>query len=201
MYTESSLRKNLFLIADCIAVLVNFTLLSIWQSYPFLKSWRFLLSMTLLTVIMTVVSNDYSLAHRRNLQQEIHYSFKFTLKLLNAFILTLFFSQYIGKVYVTQLGFDFILLQFVLQFILVYVFRYIAVSIANRIDHKMKNVILVTNFSSPVELEKILNKHRYKVVAYLTNKSNVDTTLPTLKNFNDVEDLCRKILFTKYLSI
>lgn len=194
MYTESSLQKKLFLVADAIAAVASFVLLSFWFSHTFLQDHLFLFCITILTIGMAVMSDDYSLVHRRNVKQELFHSFSFTIKLLIAFILTLFFSQYVGKVHLHKIGIEFLAIQFIIQFGLVFSFRGIASHLSDFLDTKVKKVILVTNFSSKSNFLETLQANSYDVVAYM---SNVDCPkekkqLPVLRDFDEVREFLQQ---------
>lgn len=186
MYTESSLRKNLFLLADGFAALLSFYLLSFWFSHSFLQNTLFLICITALTIFMAVMADDHSLVHKRNLRQELFHSLFFTSKLLVAFILVLFFSQYFGKNHLNKIGIDFLVAQFMVQFALVFLLRNIAIYASNRLDRKKKKVIFVTNFSSNLDLEKVLRDNRYEISAVMSSKPIAHLQVPCLKNFEDM---------------
>lgn len=189
MYAELSLRKIFYLLADSLAVALSFYLLSLRFSYGFFNSWKFLLLQLLLTLMFTILSNDYSLAHRRRLKQEIVYTFTFAVKLSTVFIIIIFLSQYIGKTYVTQLSVSYLLIQFVVQFILIFSLRYLSRRASDNLTTKKKKILFVTNFTTDFQMLKLLEKNHYQVVAYLSQSVSELVKEPILRNFEEVQHL------------
>lgn len=189
MYTESSPRKIFYLLADSLAVAISFYLLSLRFSYGFFNSWKFLLLQLILTLTFTILSNDYSLAHRRRLKQELIYTLTFSIKLSTVFVVIIFLSQYIGKTYVTQLSLSYLLIQFVIQFVLIFSLRYLSRKASDNLTTKKKKILFVTNFTTDFQMLKLLEKNHYEVVAYLSQHASNVVKEPILRNFEEVQHL------------
>lgn len=146
MYSEDSIRKVYYFLADIVALVMSYVILDIGYSYSFFESKFFTIIFGLLIVIASVMDDEYSGIPKRGYLQEAKRSVVYGTKvtILFAFILLLGKFRFIKDI--AEISYGFIVLLFVLVSALVFVSRSIfKVFLRNR-KEVAKRVLFVTDF-------------------------------------------------------
>lgn len=174
MYSEDSIRKVYYFLADIIALLMSYVILDIGYSYSFFESKFFAIIFGLLIVIASVMDDEYSVIPKRGYLEEAKCSVAYGTKvtILFAFVLLLGKFRFIKDI--AEISYSFIVLLFILVSALVFVSRSVfKVFLRNR-KEVAKRVLFVTDFKESETIEKELKASHYEIEAYISNHSHGD---------------------------
>lgn len=188
MYSNSSVKKLLYLCADCIALVISYVILSQFYSYRFLLDIFFVGSSLLIGIILNIWSDNYSSITERNMKKELRYSVIFALEFIITTILVVYLGKFRGNFEIETLGRSYLLAQFLIQSILVFLGRSIIKQMTLNFESESIKTIVMTNFSKSSELQYELSKNNYKVVAFLSQLDVISpvSSAPVLHNFEEV---------------
>ncbi|MEX2784909.1 sugar transferase [Streptococcus sp. H49] len=192
MYSESSGSKILFFISDIVSILGSFYLLSWPFSFVSVFNLKGLLPFVVafVSVLFSLLANDYTYIHQRSSIQEIPYIFKFTGEFLLAFIMVLTVA-YLPERSFTLSPF-WLLKLLLLVFLLTSFFRLAVHYLSKKINQTEKKIILLTRFTDQAKTEALLKRQNCQVAAYMSRQQRAaQIDLPLLQDFAAVKTFLR----------
>ncbi|SDJ67114.1 MULTISPECIES: sugar transferase [Streptococcus] len=188
MYSEDSKKKIYYLLADGVALVISYLILSGFYSYHFFDSKFFAVIFGLLIIIVGVMSDEYSAVSERGYLQELKAAITYGAKVLVLFSFVLILGKFRFIYDVSQMSYFFLLQIFILTSLFVFLGRILIKALFKNRVEDTKNVLLVTDFSTGDNLEKELNRFNYKVTAYISSYDNQAVEQPVLKNAKEIRN-------------
>lgn len=191
MYSETSIKKSLYLIVDSLAIVFTFLILSRFFSYPFLRNPKFLFAVVFCSALYAVWFDHYSDVLSRTYKEEIKPVIVFSVELLVISILIIYAGRFLGNFEILNLGGRYLLSQLIWSTALLLLGRYLVKGLTKELFIETSNVILLTNFTNEAELVTQLHENGYRVLAYFsqTNPTSTFLEVPVLHDFEQVRYL------------
>lgn len=187
MYTENSKGKVSFLLTDIFSVLLTYSILSLNYSYTFFSSKFFVAIYCFLIVTVAVFTDEYSDVLQRGYLKELKKSIFYGIRVLSLFSMVLMFGKYRFIMDIFNISYHFLLEVLFLSMLLVFLGRCFVKYLFGKHPMEIKKVLLLTNFESD-DLEKRLAENSFELVGYISHKDKIDSTVPILKNMNDIRN-------------
>ena len=188
MYSGNLRKKIYYLLADVLALIISYIVLSSVYSYAIFDSYFFAAFFGILVIFISVLNNDYSSFAGQNFvtnaKKSIAYGLRVSILFTSVLCLGHFhFVKIIGHpVYylVSQL--------FVLVTLTLLIGRQLTTYWLKESQKEAKKVLLVTDFNNSRALEANLQASNYDVIAYISNCINAEVDKDVLQNEKEIRD-------------
>lgn len=191
MYNEFAKLKSYYFLVDIISLIFVGFILSRFYSYSFFSSKFFIIVLLALIEIVGVLSNDYSMIVTRGYLKELRASIFYGFRALTLFSLTLILGKIRFIHAISQMSYLFLILLFLLTATFVYIGRIVVKYLSKKIVVEQKQICLVTDFKHGDAFEEMLKQSHYDIIAYISHHDNPKTSLPILKNINEIKSFMR----------
>lgn len=188
MYSENLRKKIYYLLADILALIISYIVLSSVYSYAIFDSYFFAAFFGVLVIFISILNDDYSSSGNQNFSVNAKESIAYGLRTSILFTSVLCLGHFRFVKAIGHPLYYFVVQLFVVVTLVLLAGRQLATYLLKTRKEEARKVLLVTDFDNSKALEASLQASNYDVIAYISNTINAEVGKDILQDEKGIRD-------------